>query len=220
MPLLDHFHPPLSARRPWESFRTTWATSLADTLNRDLPPGYIALEDVHSGAPIEIDAVQTPPAPSVVLPASFPERCAIEVVSSEGGRTLVAAIELVSPRNKDRESKRRLFASKCVTHFCYGVGLVIVDVVANRQGNLHNEVIGLLGLGESHQMPTDPPLYAVAYRPLRDSTGERIDTWPMPLAVGQPMPCVPLSLGADLCLPVNLEETYQDACRRRKVEGV
>src|SRR6266567_9321898 len=51
MPLLDHFRPPLSERRPWESFHTTWASALADALNHDiLPPGYIALEQVHSGA--------------------------------------------------------------------------------------------------------------------------------------------------------------------------
>src|SRR5271154_183698 len=56
MPLLDHFHPPLSERRPWESFHTTWASALADTLNRDvLPAGYIALEQVHAGADMEID---------------------------------------------------------------------------------------------------------------------------------------------------------------------
>ena len=35
MPLLDHFHPPLSERRPWESFHSTWCGSLADYLNRD-----------------------------------------------------------------------------------------------------------------------------------------------------------------------------------------
>ena len=43
MPLLDHFRPPLLNRRPWESFHTTWAVSIADRLNHGvLPPGYIA----------------------------------------------------------------------------------------------------------------------------------------------------------------------------------
>jgi hypothetical protein len=45
VPLLDHFHPPLSERRPWESFHATWATAIADILNCGvLPSGYIALE--------------------------------------------------------------------------------------------------------------------------------------------------------------------------------
>ena len=69
MPLLDHFHPPLSERRPWESFHTTWASALADGLNRDvLPPGYIALEQVHAGAAIEID-VATLTDPELALPS-------------------------------------------------------------------------------------------------------------------------------------------------------
>src|SRR3954464_10905129 len=103
MPLLDHFHPPLSERRPWESFHTTWATSLADLLNRGvLPPGFIALEQIHSGAPVEIDVatfgeesrtgpkgnggvatlprtVWLPAAPPLLLPAAFPERCTVEI---------------------------------------------------------------------------------------------------------------------------------------------
>ena len=41
MPLLDHFHPPLSVRRPWESFHTTWAAALADHLNRELPENVV-----------------------------------------------------------------------------------------------------------------------------------------------------------------------------------
>ena len=29
MPLLDHFRPPLSERRPWESLHAAWAGALA-----------------------------------------------------------------------------------------------------------------------------------------------------------------------------------------------
>ena len=56
MPLLDHFHPPLSAERRWESFLSSWATKLADALTeRWLPPGYIAEEHAHFGPSVEID---------------------------------------------------------------------------------------------------------------------------------------------------------------------
>jgi hypothetical protein len=69
VPLLDHFHAPLSERRPWESFHTTWASALADALNQDvLPAGYIALEQVHPGAALEIDeATFTNPAASPLV---------------------------------------------------------------------------------------------------------------------------------------------------------
>src|SRR5438874_7771661 len=56
MPLLDHFHPPLIAERRWESFHSSWATKIADTLTeRWLPPNYIAEENAHIGPSFEID---------------------------------------------------------------------------------------------------------------------------------------------------------------------
>src|SRR3981081_4318373 len=56
VPLLDHFHPPLSAERRWESFHSSWATRLVDALTeRWLPPNYIAEEHAHFGPSIEID---------------------------------------------------------------------------------------------------------------------------------------------------------------------
>jgi hypothetical protein len=244
MPLLDHFHPPLSDRRPWESFHTTWASALADSLNQGvLPAGYIALEQVHAGPAIEIDisafaeearaaatseaatatlprTVWTPAAPPEVLPALFPEGCTVEIVASEGGRSLVAAIELVSPGNKDRAAKRRLFAAKCATYLSRGIGLVLVDVVSSRQGNLHNELVDLLGLAATFRMTPDQHLYAVAYRPLRRNSDDVIETWPMPLSIGQPLPAVPLSLEAELCVPVELEASYRDACQRRRLDEV
>lgn len=56
MPLLDHFHPPLSHQPHGESFHTTWASALADALNEDwLPAGYFAEEPVTAGGRVEID---------------------------------------------------------------------------------------------------------------------------------------------------------------------
>jgi len=242
MPLLDHFHPPLSERRPWESFHATWCSTLADHLNRDLlPPGYIALEQVNPGAAIEIDVgtfaeeaaaapghdggtatlprtVWTPAAPPLVWPAAFPERFTVEVHSTEGGRTLVAAIELVSPGNKDRAGKRRLFAAKCATYLARGAGLVVIDIVTSRHGNLHNELMQLLDQDAALRLPEAESPYAVAYRPLQRPAGGQVETWPLAVAVGQPLPPVPLSLAADCCIAVNLEAAYVDACRRRRVD--
>jgi hypothetical protein len=241
MPLRDHFHPPLSERRPWESFHTTWASALADALNDGgLPSGFIALEQVHAGAAVEIDVgsfaeeatgseggtltlrktVWTPSAAPMVLPASFPEGCTVEILSTDGGRTLVGAIELVSPGNKDRAEKRRLFAAKCATYLSRGIGLIVIDVVTSRQANLHNELVNLLGLEESFLIGEANPLYTVGYRPLRREGAEQIETWPTPLEVGQPLPAMPLSLAADLCVRVDLEAAYLEACRRRHLDEV
>jgi Protein of unknown function (DUF4058) len=243
MPLHDHFHPPLSERRPWESFHSTWASALADYLNEKvLPQGFIALEQIHAGAPAEINvatfaeqgngeaglghggtatllrSVWTPPVPPLLLPAQFPGQASVEIVSTEGGRTLVAAIELVSPGNKDRDTKRRLFAAKCAAYLARGIGLVVIDVVTSRQANLHNDLIALLGLDASFAMPAVQSVYTAAYRPLRREDQDQIECWPTPLVLDQPLPMVPLSLEAELCLAVDLEVSYLNACQRRRVE--
>lgn len=56
-----------------------------------------------------------PPAVSFEMPALFPDSLEVLIYSGEAGPTLVAAIELVSPGNKDREDYRQAFASKCAS---------------------------------------------------------------------------------------------------------
>jgi hypothetical protein len=52
----------------------------------------------------------------------------------------------------------------------------------------------------------------VCYRTLRNKTDVRLDVWPHPLNLGQPLPTVPLWITADLCVPLELEPTYHAAC--------
>jgi hypothetical protein len=214
-------------------------------LNREvLPPEYIALEQIHSGTALEIDigtftdpasghsgtaggnlatavrTVWTPSSTPIVLPVDFPPSCTIEIHATEGGRTLVAAIELVSPGNKDRAVKRRMFAAKCATYLSKGIGLIVLDVVTSRKGNLHNDMIDLVGWGPALKLAAEESLYSVAYRPLREQGAGRIETWPLILEIGQPLPATPLSLHAELCLAVDLETAYQDACQRRRLDEI
>jgi hypothetical protein len=164
--------------------------------------------------------VWTPAAAPLLLPAVFPPGCTVEIVATEGGRRLVAAIELVSPGNKDRAGKRRLFAAKCATYLSRGAGLIVVDVVTSRQGNLHNDLIELLGLDAAFRMAAEQSLYGVAYRPLHVGGEGQIETWPCLLAVGQPLPTLPLSLEAEHCIALDLEAAYAEACGRRRVDEV
>ena len=56
MQLLDHFHPPLSTVRHWESLHARWAAAMADVLNDALLPGeYFAEVQVHVGSRVEVD---------------------------------------------------------------------------------------------------------------------------------------------------------------------
>jgi hypothetical protein len=242
MPLLDHFHPPLSSGRRWESFHSSWATRIADALTeRWLPPNYIAEENVHLGPSVEIDVgtfeqgaiitavagnggvatagakVWTPPAADGEFPAVFPDTFEIRVFCTDTGPKLVAAIELISPGNKDRVSERRAFAIKCASYLYQGISVIIVDIVTNRRANLHNEILELMNGDGDLRLPAELSLYAVAYRPLRRDKEEVIGVWRSPLALSNALPTLPLGLGADLAIAVDFEETYAEACLRKRL---
>jgi len=69
-------------------------------------------------------------APSVVtVPAAFPDAFEVLIYESQGGARLVAAIELVSPENMDREFHRRTLAVKFASRLCcQAVGLIVVSI--------------------------------------------------------------------------------------------
>jgi hypothetical protein len=240
--LLDHFHPPLSTVRHWESFHARWAAAIADALNDDiLPADYFAEVQVHVGSRVEIDvgtfadtaapvtpgrsdtltATLTarpwaPPAPAMTMPAVFPDSLEVLVFHTEAGPTLVAAVELVSPGNKDRDTSRRAFAAKCSSYLQQGIGLMIIDIVTNRHANLHNALVHLLDAGEQFLLPVEP-LYATAYHPVRHADAEAIHVWAATLALGQELPLLPLPLDKALCVPLDLGATYGEACQRTRL---
>jgi hypothetical protein len=240
MPLLDHFHPPLSKQRHWDSFHGAWAEAIARHLNEDLlPPRYVAEARVKIGTRVEIDvatleeanslaaassdeggiAVWAPPQPTVSVPLDFAGLDIIEIhiINDEEGPTVVSAIELVSPANKDRPANRRAFAVKCASYLQDGVSVMIVDVVTERRGNLHAELLDLLKLNLKTPTLAHDDLYATAYRPLIRPDQTRLEFWIEALALGATLPTLPLWLSADLVLPLNLEQAYLAACAARRI---
>ena len=89
----------------------------------------------------------------------------------------MAAVELVSPSNKDRDTHRRAFAVKCASYLSQGVSLVVVDIVTSRQANLHKEMLEVLRQ-ETATLPEAAEMYAVAYRPVVRNGSEQIEAWP------------------------------------------
>jgi hypothetical protein len=165
---------------------------------------------------------ESPPAdaPSALsMPGICPEAFEVLVFHDDGGARLVGAIELVSPGNKDRPEQRRAFAVKCASYLYQGIGLVLLDIVTNRSAILHNEIVEVMKNDTPFALPPTQNLYAVAYRPVRRRQKEVINLWPTTLSLGQPPPTLPLFLGEDLCLPVDLEATYMEACQRLKLVG-
>jgi hypothetical protein len=159
----------------------------------------------------------SPPATELVLPTVFPDEVEVQVFATITGAALVAAIELVSPRNKDRPEARQAFTAKCLAYLTRGIGLIVVDIVTNRLANLHNELMAMLGRGEPFLLSPSVPTYAVAYRPSRQPSGDQIELWPRSLPLGQPLPVLPLALRNAETVPVDLHATYSEARERSRL---
>jgi hypothetical protein len=227
MPLLDHFHPPLSERRHWHSFHNAWATYLSSQLNTLLPAGYFAEANVQFGVEIDVAAPEEPGAAGAstgwVPPpplTSYPFELSgvvveVGIFSRSGGPQLAGVVELVSPANMDRPSHREAFVSKCVTYLQAGVGLVLVDVVTERPADLQRELLVRLGVDDPGP---GPALSGSAFRPVERDGARVVDVWRAPIAVGQLLPTLPLWLRGGLCLPVELETTYERTCVEQRVQ--
>jgi hypothetical protein len=240
MPLRDHFRPPLETLLPWEGFHATWPVMIVARLRRQLPPRYLVLPRVHSGASAEIDvatfreeagnlggagpgngsaggvalAAWAPPKPTLTFASDLPAQDAIEVrvYDEKSGRRLVAAVEIVSPANKDRPENRQAFVSKCLGLLQELVALVVVDIATSRGANLYLDLLAALGQSDPTLSRENPGPYAAACRPARPKKKWLVETWAYPLAVGQPLPQVPLWVAGDLAVPLELEESYQESC--------
>ncbi len=227
MPLLDHFRPPLSERRHWHSFHNSWATYISSQLNALLPEGYFAEANVQYGVEIDVAAFEepgantpsnswTPPAPLASVPLELSGAVVeVGIFSRSGGPQLAGAVELVSPANKDRAAHRDALVSKCATYLHAGVGVVLVDVVTERSADFHRELLLRLGVAEPGM---GAALFGSAYRPVERDGATALDIWHEPLAVGQPLPTLPLWLRGGLCLPVELEATYTRTCVEQRVQ--
>jgi hypothetical protein len=232
MPLLDHFHPPLSTKRHWHSFHNAWSTYLADDLNQSLPEGYFAEPNAQFGIEVDVAAFseQTaiqpansvrasptwqPQAPTATLPLPLmTDIVEVQIFSTQAGPILVGAIELISPANKDRPTHRDAFTAKCQTYLQQGIGLIMIDLVTTLSANLHHELMQRLHLSID---PLDTPLYAVAYRTAQCAGSAQLEIWQEALGISSLLPTLPLCLKGGLYLPIDLERTYQYTCDRQRI---
>jgi hypothetical protein len=240
MPLRDHFRPPVSARASWEGFHGMWPATMVQQLVRVLPENYTAEPRVHLGSYFEIDvstyengqarqanvspgempgalatAILAPPEPTFTADADLPDQYEYEVLvyDQERGRRLVAAVEIVSPANKDRPENRRAFVTKCAALLQQGVCVSIVDLITTRNFNLYAELLGL----NHHRDPafgSNPPwVYAVTCRYRKNGRTSRLHSWAYPLLIGQPLPNLLIWLSDELHVVLDLETSYEDTCR-------
>jgi Protein of unknown function (DUF4058) len=213
-------------------------------LSRHLPRRYVAAPRVHLGAVVEIDvatyekdamgsallsesegnggvatAVWAPPRPTMSVPTDLPaqDEYAVRVYDTRRGRRLVAAIEIVSPANKDRPEHRRAFVAKCIALLQNQVCVAIVDLVTTRHFNLYADLLQMIGQSDPCLQPEPPSLYAVACRARKADETWLLEGWAHPLSFGQPLPTVPLWLADNFAVPLDLEASYEETCRILRV---
>jgi len=238
MPLRDHFRPPLTDFATWEELHGAWPSTIAYRLNALLPPDYRSGVKIHLGSIVEIDVaafeLQDPggsgnhgPAdsafewkaasPTVLLETDelTPPEYEVRVYDQRHGRRLVAAVEIVSPRNKDRAEARSAFVSKCHALLQQEVCVVIVDPVTERTANLYAELAARIGAGPP--ATAKGSMYAVSCRTGSSGRRQQVQAWEHTLEVGAALPTLPLWISESQYVPLELERTYEETCKGLRI---
>jgi hypothetical protein len=240
MPLRDHFRPPVWKLASWEGFDGMWPAVIVQRLDPLLPSEYSAEPRVHLGTYYEIDvcayeedapkkvwsttaanpggtatATAAPPEPTLTIEADLADQYDYEVLvyDQSRARQLVAAVEIVSPANKDRAENRRAFVTKCAALLQQGVCVSMVDLVTTRGFNLYADLLALLDRSDPAFASRPSPIYAVTCRCRKVGQASRLESWAYPLTVGQPLPKLPIWLTDELNVMLDLEASYEETCR-------
>jgi hypothetical protein len=208
-------------------------------LNRFLPAEYAAEPRVHLGSNFEVNvwafereemapgegrnppghseatATYAPPEPTMVADLELTEPYEYEVLvfDRSRGRELVAAVEIVSPANKDRPESRQAFVAKCAARLQKRVCVSIVDLVTTRKFNLYGELMEMAGRPVPEFVATAAATYAATCRGRRVNDRPRFEVWAYPLVVGQPLPTLPIWVREDRSIGLDLEASYEETCR-------
>ncbi len=237
MPLRDHFRPPLDDVHSWDELHGGWPMVIVQKLIEVLPEPYFAAPGVHLGTLYEVDigpyrrpvaeandfdvakggvavATYAPPKPTLTLEPQLPNQDVYEVriYDSRRNRHLVAAIEIVSPSNKDRPENRATFVAKAATLLKNNICVSIVDVVSTYDFNLYAELMSFLQSVDPALGSEPPPMYAATLRMRYEDPRRMMDNWYHPLAIGQPLPTLPIWLKETWA--ISLELSYEETCRK------
>lgn len=222
--------------RGWDSVHPVWLTYLLEHVQQRLPEGYraflgsvpsLAVDAGHGKPDISVRqwepgaAAEAVPSGTGVLEPDLEASVAIRLdpqpaVHVEWHGQLIAAVELVSPRNKDRADAKETYTNRYLGYLRLGVHLLLVDVLPRPKGfSFSDAITNSLGL----HLPPLPPPFAAAYRvgevvPVGDDMGSLVGLWRRPLQMGQPLPALPLPLSVHRAILIELEETYQRAAKR------
>lgn len=242
MPLRDHFRSPLDDVHSWDELHGGWPMMIVEELIEVLPEPYFAAPGVHLGTLYEVDigtyrrplaeaedsnfaqegvavATYAPPKPTLTFEPRLPNQDVYEVriYDSRRHRQLVAAIEIVSPSNKDRPENRATFIAKAATLLRNNICVSIVDVVSTFDFNLYAESINFFNGADPALGSEPPPMYAATLHLRYEDRRHMMDNWYHPLAIGQPLPTLPIWLTETNAISLDLESSYQETCRALRI---
>jgi hypothetical protein len=212
----------------FHDFHQSWTVALSDALNAGLlPTGYFAMiEQKGSGPEPDVIAFHLTPPPGFVegglaSPRHPPKtrfvfRADAAAYACKANRItvrhpdgdVVAVLEVVSPGNKGSRHAIQAFARKAVALLQAGIHLLVVDLFPpsprDPQG-IHKVIWDWLH-EEPFTLPPDKPLTLAAY-----AVGTETVAYIEPVAVGDPLPEMPIFLTTDRYVPCPLEATYRTA---------
>jgi hypothetical protein len=219
----------------FHAFHHDWITDVARALNAGiLPEDFYALPEQHaagfgpdvlslqgspdeqgSAAPVSsgsgVGVLIAPPKLDLTAETEMEfyrrKQTPIAIRHVSGDR-VVAMIEIVSPGNKSARNALRSFVEKAAELLDQRVHLLIVDLLPpgprDPQG-IHAAIWEEIA-GQEWAPPAGKPLTLAAYE-----TALTVRAYVCPIAVGDPLPEMPLFLEPNGCVQVPLEATYQTA---------
>ncbi|MBY0513931.1 MAG: DUF4058 family protein [Gemmataceae bacterium] len=212
----------------YHTFHLLWLASLATALNNGvLPDGYFAMAE-HTSPPIVPDVITLTTPDADAAPVAVRTAPRARIVDREAGRAqkvggrrrvairhardrrIVAVIEIVSPSNKRKAPEFADLVWKSAQLLRQGVHLILIDPFPPGRRDPHglHAAVWRHLTGKAVTPPADQPLTAAAYAALG---GNQFEAYVEPLAVGDPLPELPLFLTSTAHVPAPLKATYQAA---------
>jgi hypothetical protein len=214
----------------WDSLHLVWQNQLLDWVQPRLPEGYRAYlgsvpaltVDIPNGRPdlgvrkwlpetptVSSDTATVEPDTETIASFTLDSQRAIHI---DLHGQLIAAIELVSPRNKDRPAARDRYLGRYLGYIHRGIHLLLVDVLPRPVDFSFADAIAASLILDQ---PPCPPPFAISYRvgePVPEGT--IVAVWRRPMQVGECLPTLTLALNVKQSVAIDLEHTYNEAARR------
>jgi|SRR6185437_3611752 len=107
--------------------------------------------------------------------------------------------------------------AKAATLLKNNICVSIVDVVSTFGFSLYAELMEFLNGVDPALGSGPPPMYAATLRMRYEDRRRMMDNWYHPLAIGQPLPTLPIWLTETGAISLDLESSYQETCRALRI---